>query len=145
MWIYRHIHTDMHAYSTHDRWRTDFLRLYRDFSAYLEVLAYVSLIRPVAALHFLVVKSQAWDFPGSPVVKTSPSNAGGAGSIPGQEAKIPHASWPKEKKKIRLVHVIHGNLLTLQARVCWRERCDLFPARLLCLYSQLHRPNCTVE
>ena len=28
------------------------------------------------------------DFPGSPVVKTSPSNAGGAGSIPGPEAKI---------------------------------------------------------
>ena len=32
------------------------------------------------------------DFPGSPVVKTSPANAGGAGSIPGQGAKIPHAS-----------------------------------------------------
>ena len=29
------------------------------------------------------------------VVKTSLSNAGGAGSIPGWEAKIPHASWPK--------------------------------------------------
>ena len=29
------------------------------------------------------------DFPGSPVVKTSPSNAGGAGSIPGWGAKIP--------------------------------------------------------
>ena len=35
------------------------------------------------------------DFPGSPVVKTSPSNAGGAGSIPGQGTKIPQASWPK--------------------------------------------------
>ena len=31
------------------------------------------------------------DFPGRPVVKTSPSNAGGAGSIPGEGAKIPHA------------------------------------------------------
>ena len=30
------------------------------------------------------------DFPGSPVVKTSPSNAGGAGSIPGQGFNIPH-------------------------------------------------------
>ena len=30
-------------------------------------------------------------FLGSPVVKTSPSNAGGAGSIPGGGAKIPHA------------------------------------------------------
>ena len=37
------------------------------------------------------------DFPGGPVVKTSPSNAGGAGSIPGQGAKIPHASWPKNR------------------------------------------------
>ena len=38
-----------------------------------------------------------WEFPGGPVVKTSPSNAGGAGSIPGQGAKIPHASWPKNQ------------------------------------------------
>ena len=40
------------------------------------------------------------DFLGSPVVKTSPSNAGGAGSIPGGGAKIPHASYgikPKHK------------------------------------------------
>ena len=32
------------------------------------------------------------EFPGSLVVKTSPSNTGGVGSIPGQGAKIPHAS-----------------------------------------------------
>ena len=36
------------------------------------------------------------DFPGGPVVKTSPSNAGGAGSIPGHGAKIPHASQPRK-------------------------------------------------
>ena len=39
--------------------------------------------------------------PGCPVVKTSPSKAGGCrftGSIPGWEAKIPHASWPKKAK-----------------------------------------------
>ena len=35
------------------------------------------------------------DFPGSPVVKSSPSNSGGAGSIAGWGAKIPHASGPK--------------------------------------------------
>ena len=35
------------------------------------------------------------DFPVSPVVKTSPSNAGGAGLIPGQGTKIPQASGPK--------------------------------------------------
>ena len=32
------------------------------------------------------------------MVKTSPFSAGGAGSIPGQGAKIPHASWPKKPK-----------------------------------------------
>ena len=32
------------------------------------------------------------DFPGGPEVKTSPSGAEGAGPIPGQVAKISHAS-----------------------------------------------------
>ena len=32
-----------------------------------------------------------WDFPGDPVVKNPPSNAGDAGSIPGWGTKIPHA------------------------------------------------------
>ena len=40
-----------------------------------------------------------WDFPGCPVVKTSPSNAGSVGSIPGWEAKTPHTSWPKNIKQ----------------------------------------------
>ena len=31
------------------------------------------------------------------MVKTSPSNAGGAGSIPDQGAKIPHALWPENQ------------------------------------------------
>ena len=42
-------------------------------------------------------QSDSWDFPGGPVVKTSPSNVGGVGSVPGQRAKIPHASWPKNQ------------------------------------------------
>ena len=33
------------------------------------------------------------------MVKTSPSNAGGVGSIPGCGARIPHASRPKKKTK----------------------------------------------
>ena len=33
------------------------------------------------------------------VVKTLPFKARGGGSIPGQGAKLPHASWPKKKKK----------------------------------------------
>ena len=32
------------------------------------------------------------DFPGSPVVKNLPSNAGDVGSTPGQGTKIPHAT-----------------------------------------------------
>ena len=37
------------------------------------------------------------NFPGGPVVKTSPSNAGGVGSIPDQGAKILRASRPKHQ------------------------------------------------
>ena len=40
-----------------------------------------------------------WDFPGGPVVKTPPSNMGGAGSIPGREVKSPHALRPKKRKR----------------------------------------------
>ena len=36
-------------------------------------------------------KMKSWDFPGGPVVKTSPCNVGGAGSITGGGARIPHA------------------------------------------------------
>ena len=36
-------------------------------------------------------------FPGGLVVKTLPSNAGGASSIPNQGAKIPHALGPKSQ------------------------------------------------
>ena len=32
-----------------------------------------------------------WDFPGGPVVKNTPSNAGDMGLIPGWGTKIPHA------------------------------------------------------
>ena len=33
------------------------------------------------------------------MVKTSPSSAGGVGSIPLQRTKIPQTSWPKKKGK----------------------------------------------
>ena len=42
-----------------------------------------------------ISKSKMRDFPGGPVDKTSPSNAGGAGLNPGWGAKILHASEPK--------------------------------------------------
>ena len=36
-------------------------------------------------------------FPGAPLVKTSPSSAGGVGSIPGQGAGVLHALQPKNQ------------------------------------------------
>ena len=39
------------------------------------------------------------DFPGSPVVKTSSSNSGHEGSIPGWEARILHVSWAKNQNR----------------------------------------------
>ena len=33
------------------------------------------------------------DFPGGPVVKSSPSSAADSGSIPGRGTKIPHILW----------------------------------------------------
>ena len=40
----------------------------------------------------------SWGFAGGPVVRTSPSNTGHAGSIPGWGARIPHAVRPKNQK-----------------------------------------------
>ena len=39
----------------------------------------------------LINKKHYRDFPGGPMVKTLPSNAGGGGLILGQGTKIPHA------------------------------------------------------
>ena len=39
-----------------------------------------------------ILKLNGWDFPGGPVVKNLPYNAGDTGSIPGQGTKIPHAA-----------------------------------------------------
>ena len=52
----------------------------------------------------VVYKACIKNFPGSPVVKNSPSNAGRSDSIPGQEVKIPHALRPeKQKPKIEAI------------------------------------------
>ena len=45
-----------------------------------------------------IINTLRRDFFGGLVVKTLPSNAGGMGSIPGQGAKISHASRPKKSK-----------------------------------------------
>ena len=46
----------------------------------------------------MLFKEDARDFPGGPVVKNLPSNAGDEGLIPGQGTKILHAPCPKNHK-----------------------------------------------
>ena len=54
-------------------------------------------------LTMLVKKKPQRDIPGCPVIKTSPSNAGGMGSIPRREAKILHASGPEDQNRSSIV------------------------------------------
>ena len=53
-----------------------------------------------------ILKFTFWDFLGDPVIKTSPSNVGGASSIPGQGAKIPHAFQSKIKSKHKTEEIL---------------------------------------
>ena len=50
------------------------------------------------------------DFPGGPVVKTSPSNAGGMASIPDREAEILLASWPKNQNINKRSNIVTNSL-----------------------------------
>ena len=52
----------------------------------------------VARQNFAYFNKLFRDFPGGPVVKTSPSKARGVGSIPSQRDMIPRA-WGKKKQK----------------------------------------------
>ena len=45
----------------------------------------------------LFFKMGLWDFPGGPVVKTSPSNAGAMDSVPGLGAKSSYALQPQKQ------------------------------------------------
>ena len=52
----------------------------------------------------LFSRRTSWDFHGGPGVKTSPFNAGGAGSISGQGAKIPtHLGAKNQNKKTEII------------------------------------------
>ena len=53
------------------------------------------------------------DYPGSSVVKISPSNARGTGSIPGWGAKIPHVSWPKNQN-VKQKQIVTNSIKTLK-------------------------------
>ena len=58
----------------------------------------------------LVKNMVSGDILDSPVVKTSPSNAGGVGSIPGQETNIPHASQPKNKNIKNRINIVINSI-----------------------------------
>ena len=54
------------------------------------------------------------DFPGGPVVKTLPSNAGGVSLTPGLGAKIPHASGPKTQNIKKRSNIVTNSIKTLK-------------------------------
>ena len=58
-------------------------------------------------------KKHCGDFLGGPVVKTSLSSAGDAGSIPGLGAKIPHALQPKNQN-IKQSNFVTNSIKTLK-------------------------------
>ena len=68
---------------------------------------------PKQQVKMQILKMNGWDFPRGPVVKTSPSSAGGASLIPGWEAQIPQNSEPKNQnnivvnsiKTLKMVHI----------------------------------------
>ena len=62
------------------------------------------------------LKIPSGNFPGGQVVKTSPSNAGGKGSIPLRGAKIFHASWPKHQD-IKRSNILTNSIKTFKNRV----------------------------
>ena len=52
-------------------------------------------------------------FPGVPVVKTLPSNAGGVGLIPGLGTKIPNALRPKNQN-LKQSNIVTNSIKTLR-------------------------------
>ena len=54
-----------------------------------------------AWLEVTTLRLRNWlgDFPGGPVVKTSPSNTADVGLIPGQGAEIQHVLWSKDQNR----------------------------------------------
>ena len=60
------------------------------------------------------------NFPSGPVVKTLPSNVGGACSIPGLGPKIPHALRSKNQNKTEFVFQnFHVECILLSNYIIW--------------------------
>ena len=65
------------------------------------------------------------------MVKTSPSNAGSVGSIPGQGTKIPRASWPKNQNIKNRSNIVTNSIKTfktvhIQKKKILKRKCDVF-------------------
>ena len=74
------------------------------------------------------------DFPGGPVVKNPPSNAGDVGSIPGRGTKIPHALGQLSP------HATTTELARLSKRDCVPQTAE--PTRSGARAPQLEREPC---
>lgn len=71
------------------------------------------LVSTGGLLYFVIPSSFFYrDFTGSPVVKTLPSNAGDVRLIPGQGAKIEHASWPQNQNVNRRSNIVPNSVKT---------------------------------
>ena len=70
---------------------------------------------PRFSLHITAHQDVVHDgnFPGGPVVKSSPSNAGGVDLVPGLAAKSPHAWWSK-KTKHETSNIVTNSIKTLK-------------------------------
>ena len=67
-------------------------------------------------LHKCIIKITFRGFPGGPVVKNPPSNAGDAGLIPGRGTKIPHASGQLSPRS-PTTEPMHPGAHTLQRKI----------------------------
>jgi len=81
----------------------------------------------------LCSKIWLWDFPGGQAVKTSPSNAGDADSIPGWEARIPCSSCPKDQKHKNRSNFVNKINTGLKILMCPTQKCS--PKKKLLLLS----------
>ena len=62
----------------------------------------------------LVFKHKGEDFPGGPVVRTSPSSAEGVRSVPGRGAGLLHALGPKNQNMKNRGNVVTSSITTLK-------------------------------
>ena len=65
-------------------------------------------------------------FPSGPVVRTSPSNAEGRGSIPAQGTEIPYALWPKNQNIRQNQYCLKGVMPRSIKVLFWTVFCQKF-------------------